>query len=283
MAATALLSRHSSNPLEVPSSDSRNRAYLKRLMDIEEDVRQCAADEPTSDAYNAPQMEQYHSHLAQLYPNATPPSYTYVASTSNVAIENLEILEVIGGTERPARTKTEQADEERLLSDEGSGDEDMGNEVDVGEPEDEEDEAGDETDEELTIYLKSREEQAEIEEEILDLESAGIAIIQVDEPALRETLPLREVDTSAYLDWAVEAFRLTTAGVADQTQIHTHMCYAEFTDVLTAIMDLDADVISLEAARSAMSIAASRSATASTTERRGMNPIWVDIFAFEHS
>ena len=93
-----------------------------------------------------------------------------------------------------------------------------------------------------------------LRDEVLDLEAAGTAVIQVDEPALRETLPLRAADRAEYLDWAVRAFRLTTAGVADDTQVHTHMCYADFGDILTAIIDLDADVISLEASRSDMSI-----------------------------
>ncbi|MEU3275369.1 5-methyltetrahydropteroyltriglutamate--homocysteine S-methyltransferase [Saccharomonospora sp. NPDC006951] len=93
-----------------------------------------------------------------------------------------------------------------------------------------------------------------LRDEVLDLEAAGIAIIQVDEPALRETLPLRTTDRAAYLDWAVASFQLSTAGVRDDTQIHTHMCYAEFGDVLQAIIDMDADVISLEAARSNMAI-----------------------------
>ena len=93
-----------------------------------------------------------------------------------------------------------------------------------------------------------------LRDEVRDLEAAGIAVIQVDEPALRETLPLRAADRADYLAWAVEAFRLTTAGVEDATQIHTHMCYAEFGDVLAAIIDMDADVISLEAARSKMAI-----------------------------
>ncbi len=83
-----------------------------------------------------------------------------------------------------------------------------------------------------------------------------IAVIQVDEPALREKLPLRQHACADYLSWAVESFRLTTAGVRDDTQIHTHMCYAEFGDVLQAIIDMDADVISLEAARSNMAIVA---------------------------
>jgi len=91
-------------------------------------------------------------------------------------------------------------------------------------------------------------------DEVVDLKQAGIAVIQVDEPALRETLPLRKQDRADYLAWAVEAFRLTTSGVPDDTQIHTHMCYAEFGDVLAAIIDMDADVISLEAARSEMAI-----------------------------
>jgi 5-methyltetrahydropteroyltriglutamate--homocysteine methyltransferase len=93
-----------------------------------------------------------------------------------------------------------------------------------------------------------------LRDEVADLEAAGIAVIQVDEPALRETLPLRRNDRADYLAWAVDAFRLTTAGVADRTQIHTHMCYAEFGDVLDAIIAMDADVISLEAARSQMAI-----------------------------
>ena len=95
-----------------------------------------------------------------------------------------------------------------------------------------------------------------LRDEVADLEQAGIAIIQVDEPALRETLPLRRQDRADYLAWAVEAFRLTTAGVRDDTQIHTHMCYAEFGGILPAITDMDADVISLEAARSEMAIVA---------------------------
>jgi 5-methyltetrahydropteroyltriglutamate--homocysteine methyltransferase len=93
-----------------------------------------------------------------------------------------------------------------------------------------------------------------LRDEVVDLEAAGISVIQVDEPALRETLPLRAADRAAYLDWAVTSFRLATSGVRDETQIHTHMCYAEFGDVLQAIVDMDADVISLEAARSNMAI-----------------------------
>ncbi|MGW3206096.1 5-methyltetrahydropteroyltriglutamate--homocysteine S-methyltransferase [Streptomyces sp. NPDC001135] len=94
-----------------------------------------------------------------------------------------------------------------------------------------------------------------LRDEVGDLEAAGTAVIQVDEPALRETLPLRAADRPAYLAWATEAFGLTTGGVRPDTQIHTHMCYAEFGDIVQAIDDLDADVISLEAARSHMQVA----------------------------
>ncbi|MGW1503114.1 5-methyltetrahydropteroyltriglutamate--homocysteine S-methyltransferase [Streptomyces mirabilis] len=94
-----------------------------------------------------------------------------------------------------------------------------------------------------------------LRDEVNDLEAAGTSVIQVDEPALRETLPLRVCDHPEYLAWATEAFRLTTAGVRPDTQIHTHMCYAEFGDIVQAIDDLDADVISLEAARSHMQVA----------------------------
>ena len=89
-----------------------------------------------------------------------------------------------------------------------------------------------------------------IRDEVIDLEAAGIRVIQIDEPALREGLPLRRADWSAYLQWAVDAFRLATAGVRDGTQIHTHMCYSEFNDVLQVIERMDADVISIENARS---------------------------------
>ena len=94
-----------------------------------------------------------------------------------------------------------------------------------------------------------------LRDEVTDLEAAGAAVIQVDEPALRETLPLRAADRAAYLAWATEAFRLSTSGVRADTQIHTHMCYAEFGEIMTAIDELDADVISLEAARSHMQVA----------------------------
>ncbi|MEU8888504.1 5-methyltetrahydropteroyltriglutamate--homocysteine S-methyltransferase [Streptomyces sp. NPDC048442] len=94
-----------------------------------------------------------------------------------------------------------------------------------------------------------------LRDEVNDLEAAGSSVIQVDEPALRETLPLRAADRAAYLEWATESFRLSTSGVRAATQIHTHMCYAEFGEIIGAIDDLDADVISLEAARSHMQIA----------------------------
>ncbi|MCX4445354.1 5-methyltetrahydropteroyltriglutamate--homocysteine S-methyltransferase [Streptomyces sp. NBC_01789] len=94
-----------------------------------------------------------------------------------------------------------------------------------------------------------------LRDEVGDLEAGGTSVIQVDEPALRETLPLRAADRADYLAWATEAFRLTTSGVRPDTQIHTHMCYAEFGDIVQAIDDLDADVISLEAARSHMQVA----------------------------
>jgi 5-methyltetrahydropteroyltriglutamate--homocysteine methyltransferase len=91
-----------------------------------------------------------------------------------------------------------------------------------------------------------------VRDEIADLEAAGINIIQVDEPAIRELLPLRAADHEAYLDWAVGAFRLATSGAADTTQIHTHMCYSEFGEIIGAIAALDADVTTVEAARSSM-------------------------------
>ncbi|WP_214465990.1 5-methyltetrahydropteroyltriglutamate--homocysteine S-methyltransferase [Microbacterium flavescens] len=89
-----------------------------------------------------------------------------------------------------------------------------------------------------------------LRDEIADLEAAGIGVIQVDEPALRELLPLKKADQSSYLDWSVGAFRLSTAGAAEATQVHTHLCYSEFDVVIDAIAALDADVTSIEAARS---------------------------------
>lgn len=93
-----------------------------------------------------------------------------------------------------------------------------------------------------------------LRDEVLELEAAGIAIIQIDEPALREGLPLRREDWPQYLAWAVEAFGLAAGAVADTTQIHTHMCYAEFNDIIDAVAALDADVISIETSRSRMEL-----------------------------
>ncbi|AUN32281.1 5-methyltetrahydropteroyltriglutamate--homocysteine S-methyltransferase [Niveispirillum cyanobacteriorum] len=90
--------------------------------------------------------------------------------------------------------------------------------------------------------------------EVLDLERAGIGIIQIDEAALREGLPLRRSQWGEYLAWAVESFRITANGVADDTQIHTHMCYSEFNDIIAAIADMDADVITIETSRSDMEL-----------------------------
>ncbi|WP_263786626.1 5-methyltetrahydropteroyltriglutamate--homocysteine S-methyltransferase [Salinibacter grassmerensis] len=93
-----------------------------------------------------------------------------------------------------------------------------------------------------------------IRDEVLDLEDVGVQAIQIDEPAFREGLPLREQQWDDYLDWAVECFRLASSGVRDETQIHTHMCYSEFNDIIEAIADMDADVISVEASRSKMEL-----------------------------
>lgn len=93
-----------------------------------------------------------------------------------------------------------------------------------------------------------------LREEVHDLEAAGLPVIQIDEPALREGLPLRRAEWQEYLGWAVDAFRLAASGVQDDTQIHTHMCYCEFDDILTSIAALDADVISIEASRSNMEL-----------------------------
>jgi 5-methyltetrahydropteroyltriglutamate--homocysteine methyltransferase len=102
--------------------------------------------------------------------------------------------------------------------------------------------------------LTARQIALAIRDEVCALEAAGIGIIQIDEPALREGLPLRLADRPAYLAWATEAFRLATAAVRDETQIHTHMCYGEFDDIMGAIVQLDADVISIEASRSGMEL-----------------------------
>ncbi|WP_342611515.1 5-methyltetrahydropteroyltriglutamate--homocysteine S-methyltransferase [Burkholderia ambifaria] len=93
-----------------------------------------------------------------------------------------------------------------------------------------------------------------IRDEVLDLENAGVRVIQIDEAALREGLPLRRAQWGEYLKWAVEAFRITANGVQDDTQIHTHMCYSEFNDIIASIADMDADVITIETSRSDMEL-----------------------------
>ncbi|MBB2150497.1 5-methyltetrahydropteroyltriglutamate--homocysteine S-methyltransferase [Pedobacter gandavensis] len=93
-----------------------------------------------------------------------------------------------------------------------------------------------------------------IRDEVVDLERAGIKIIQIDEPAIREGLPLRKADWQDYLQWAVRAFRISASGVENETQIHTHMCYSEFNDIIQNIADMDADVITIECSRSQMEL-----------------------------
>jgi 5-methyltetrahydropteroyltriglutamate--homocysteine methyltransferase len=93
-----------------------------------------------------------------------------------------------------------------------------------------------------------------VRDEVLDLEQAGATMIQIDEAALREGLPLRRGEWGAYLDWAVACFRLCSSGVRDETQIHTHMCYSEFNDIIESIGAMDADVISIETSRSKMEL-----------------------------
>jgi 5-methyltetrahydropteroyltriglutamate--homocysteine methyltransferase len=89
-----------------------------------------------------------------------------------------------------------------------------------------------------------------LRDEVVDLEAAGIPCIQVDEPAIREGLPIRRADWDAYLEWSVACFRLSTSGIRDDTQIHTHMCYSDFNDIFDAIAALDADVITIENSKS---------------------------------
>lgn len=93
-----------------------------------------------------------------------------------------------------------------------------------------------------------------IRDEVVDLEQSGIKVIQIDEPAIREGLPLRKNEWNSYLDWAIKAFRLSASGVKDETQIHTHMCYSEFNDIISSIADMDADVITIECSRSQMEL-----------------------------
>lgn len=109
--------------------------------------------------------------------------------------------------------------------------------------------------EDISLKESAQQIALAIRDEVLDLEAAGIKVIQVDEAALREKLPLRKSDwNSEYLDWAIPAFRLVHSGVAADTQIHTHMCYSEFTDIIPAIDAMDADVITFEASRSDLAI-----------------------------
>ncbi|MDS1271601.1 5-methyltetrahydropteroyltriglutamate--homocysteine S-methyltransferase [Lipingzhangella sp. LS1_29] len=113
-----------------------------------------------------------------------------------------------------------------------------------------------------------------IRDEVHDLESAGIRAIQVDEPALRELLPLRQSAHKEYLSWSVESFRLATSGISDSTQIHTHLCYSEFGEILPGIAALDADVTSIEAARSRMEVLSDLNAAGFA---RGVGPGVYDI------
>lgn len=108
--------------------------------------------------------------------------------------------------------------------------------------------------EDVTQETSARQLALAIGDEVRDLEQAGIGIIQIDEPAFREGLPLRKAAQPAYLNWAAEVFRLSCAGVTDETQIHTHMCYSEFNDILGSIADMDADVITIETSRSDMEL-----------------------------
>ena len=96
--------------------------------------------------------------------------------------------------------------------------------------------------------------RGDLPEEVQDLEAAGVNIIQIDEAALREGLPLRQSEWQSYLEWAVECYRISANGVADSTQIHTHMCYSEFNDIIEAIANMDADVITIETSRSDMEL-----------------------------
>ncbi|WP_277372309.1 5-methyltetrahydropteroyltriglutamate--homocysteine S-methyltransferase [Pseudomonas sp. AA-38] len=108
--------------------------------------------------------------------------------------------------------------------------------------------------EDVSREVQARQLALAIRDEVLDLEAAGIRIIQIDEAAFREGLPLRQAAWPQYLDWATEAFRLSASGVRDETQIHTHMCYSEFNDVIESIAAMDADVITIETSRSDMEL-----------------------------
>ncbi|MAK85641.1 MAG: 5-methyltetrahydropteroyltriglutamate--homocysteine S-methyltransferase [Pseudomonas sp.] len=108
--------------------------------------------------------------------------------------------------------------------------------------------------EDVSRKVQARQLALAIRDEVCDLEAAGIRIVQIDEAAFREGLPLRRAQWQHYLDWAVEAFRLCASGVRDETQIHTHMCYSEFNDVIESIAAMDADVITIETSRSQMEL-----------------------------
>jgi 5-methyltetrahydropteroyltriglutamate--homocysteine methyltransferase len=108
--------------------------------------------------------------------------------------------------------------------------------------------------EDVSRKIQAQQLALALRDEVLDLEAAGIKIVQIDEAAFREGLPLRRAHWQEYLDWAVEAFRLSASGVRDETQIHTHMCYSEFNDVIQAIAAMDADVITIETSRSDMEL-----------------------------
>lgn len=108
--------------------------------------------------------------------------------------------------------------------------------------------------EDVSRKIQAQQLALALRDEVVDLEQAGIKIVQIDEAAFREGLPLRRAQWQEYLDWAVEAFRLTASGVSDETQIHTHMCYSEFNDVIKSIAAMDADVITIETSRSDMEL-----------------------------
>jgi 5-methyltetrahydropteroyltriglutamate--homocysteine methyltransferase len=108
--------------------------------------------------------------------------------------------------------------------------------------------------EDVSREVQARQLALAIRDEVTDLEEAGIGIVQIDEAAFREGLPLRKSGWQAYLDWATEAFRLTASGVRDETQIHTHMCYSAFNYVIESIAAMDADVITIETSRSDMEL-----------------------------
>jgi 5-methyltetrahydropteroyltriglutamate--homocysteine methyltransferase len=128
--------------------------------------------------------------------------------------------------------------------------------------------------EDMPPYQTANQIALALRDEVADLEAAGIPVIQVDEPALREGLPLRRRKWDDYLDWSVRSFRLATSGVRDETQIHTHMCYSEFNQIVGGIEALDADVTSVEAARSRMELV---EALGRRGYKRGIGPGVYDI------